>query len=115
MGFLNSKHNNVNECVSNVSKQVAADLSGREAAQSFDFNVHLEKLALFLAQAWKDDHPDVSAYSEEAMNDCVLAVTTELAIAAKAVGGPVSLSILAGGGSAAARAICRQVFSDDSN
>jgi hypothetical protein len=42
-----------------------------------------------------------------------LAVTTELAIAAKAVGGPIGLEILTGGGSAAARAVCKQVLSGD--
>lgn len=83
-----------------------------KALLSFDFGAHLEMLALFLAQAWKDDHPHAIADSEDDVNQCILAVTTELAIAAKAVGGPVGLEILTGGGSVAARAVCKRVLSD---
>ncbi|PSB31832.1 hypothetical protein [Stenomitos frigidus] len=92
------------------SKVANADLLSREAVQPLDFNVHLEKLALFLAQTWKDDHPDATAESEADLSHCILAVTAELAIAAQAVGGPISLEILTGGGSAAARAVCQQVL-----
>lgn len=88
-----------------------AEPSPCKAPSSFDFSTHLETLALFLAQAWKDDHPHAIAESEEDVNQCILAVTNELAIAAKAVGGPVGLEILTGGGSAAARAVCKQVLS----
>ena len=92
------------------SRSAGTELLSSEAKQALDFNVHLEKLALFLAQTWKDDHPNATAESEADLSDCILAVTTELAIAAKAVGGPVGLEILSGGGSAAARAVCQQVL-----
>lgn len=82
-----------------------------QVGQPFDFSAHLEPLARFLAQAWKDDHPDVIAESEDDLKQCLWAVTAELAIAAKAVGGPVGLEILTGGGSAAAYAVCKQVLS----
>ena len=95
------------------STAVHADLLARESEQSLDFTVQLETLALFLAQTWKDEHPAATAESEDDLRACVLAVTTELAIAAKAVGGPISLVILTGGGSAAARAICRQALTDN--
>lgn len=85
--------------------------SSYQSLPSFDFGTHLETLALFLAQTWKDDHPDAVADSEDDVNQCILAVTKELAIAAQAVGGPVGLEILTGGGSAAARAVCKQVLS----
>ena len=97
----------------NESRSANTDLLACEATQAPDFTIQLEKLALFLAQTWKDDHPNVTAASEDDLKDCILAVTVELAIAAKAVGGPVGLEILTGGGSAAARAVCRQVLNGD--
>lgn len=87
-----------------------ADPLPHEANQTVSFAIHLEKLALLLAQTWKADHPHATAHSKEDLNDCILAVTTELAIAARAVGGPIGLEILTGGGSAAACAVCRQVL-----
>ncbi|MBW4581115.1 MAG: hypothetical protein KME42_16230 [Tildeniella nuda ZEHNDER 1965/U140] len=90
-----------------------ANCAPREALQAFDFGAHLEQLAVFLAQTWKDEHPGATVHSEDDLNHCILAVTTELAIAAKAVGGPVALAILTGGGSAAARAVCKQVLAND--
>ena len=97
----------------NESRSAKADLLLHESAQALGFSVHLEKLALFLAQTWKDDHPEATAESDDDLNACILAVTVELAIAAKAVGGAAGLAILTGGGSAAARAVCRQVLSND--
>ncbi len=70
-------------------------------------------MAVFLAQTWKDEHPDASVDSDADLHDCIAAVTTELAIAAQAVGGPAGLAILTGGGSAAARAVCKKVLSGD--
>ena len=113
MSFFNPNRN-VDERAPNASELVSAALLVRQAKQAFDFNVHLEKLAPFLVQTWKDNHPDATTHSKEDMNDCILAVTTELAIAAKDVGGSMSLAILTGGVSAAARALCKQVFSNDS-
>lgn len=90
-----------------------ADYAPREASQAFNFGTHLEQLALLLAQTWKDEHPGATVNSEDDLNDCILSVTTELAIAAKAVGGPVALAILTGGGSAAARAVCERVLDNN--
>ena len=112
MNFLNVNIN-LNGRLFHKSMPANADRITRETAQNLDFKVHLEKLALFLAQTWKDDHPNATAASEDDLRDCILAVTTELAIAAKAVGGPVGLEILTGGGSAAARAVCQQVLHGD--
>ncbi|XGW00331.1 MAG: hypothetical protein ACAF41_15520 [Leptolyngbya sp. BL-A-14] len=111
MSFSNSSTNAEEQAFSKLAAP-KHELSPCEAEQPFNFSAHLEVLALFLAKTWKDDHPDATATSEDDLNQCILAVTTELAIAAKAVGGPVGLEILTGGGSAAARAVCKQVLSD---
>ncbi|MBW4470844.1 MAG: hypothetical protein KME45_10650 [Stenomitos rutilans HA7619-LM2] len=110
MSFFNLNTNFEKRSLSGFNSGKAEPLP-YEAVPSFDFSAHLETLALFLAQAWKDDHPHAVADFEEDVNQCILAVTTELAIAAKAVGGPVGLEILTGGGSAAARAVCKRVLS----
>lgn len=75
-----------------------------------------EKLALLVAQTWKDDHPSVMPTLEADMpeadiEDCIAYVTTEMAAAATAVGGIAGLEILTGGGSAAACVACKQVLS----
>ncbi|MBW4691715.1 MAG: hypothetical protein KME27_08080 [Lyngbya sp. HA4199-MV5] len=111
MSFFDLNTNFENRSLSEFNSSNAEQLSCK-AIPSFDFSPHLETLALFLAQAWKDDHPHASADLEDDVNQCILAVTTELAIAARAVGGPVGLEILTGGGSAAARAVCKRVLSD---
>ncbi len=79
--------------------------------QAFDFSTHLAKMALFLAEAWKDEHPDATADSEDDLDECILAVKTELAIAGHAVGGPAGVMILTGGGSSVICTACQQVLS----
>ena len=110
MNFFNTNIG-VDERSFNESTAAHADRLWHESAQTLDFSAHLEKLALFLAQTWKDDHPDAVAESDDDLRACILAVTVELAIAARAVGGATGLAILTGGGSAAARVVCRQVLS----
>jgi hypothetical protein len=112
MSFFNSSIN-LGRRSFNESSSAGAELLPYEVSQGFDFSVPLKELASLLAKTWKDEHPDAAAESEHDLNNCILAVTTELAIAAKAVGGPIGLEILTGGGSAAARAVCKQVLSGD--
>ncbi|NJN85509.1 MAG: hypothetical protein HC881_03330 [Leptolyngbyaceae cyanobacterium SL_7_1] len=99
-------------CLSHESKPSTADGLTQEMVQTFNLDGQLEELALWLAQTWKDDHPMATANSED-FNACILAVTTELAIAAKAVGGPVGLVILTGASSVAIRRSCWRVLSGD--
>jgi hypothetical protein len=77
----------------------------------------LAKMALFLAEAWKFEHPKANPESEKDFNACVLQVTVEMAKAAKAVGGAASVAVLSGGGSESARFACRQILLslEDSN
>ena len=82
----------------------------REELREFDLNNQLAKLALPLAQAWKDNHPEAEPASEEDLDDCVLAVAIEMAVAGEAVGGPMGALIAAGGGVAAASVACRRVL-----
>jgi hypothetical protein len=112
MNFFNTNID-VNKRSLSEAKSVNAELLSCRTVQTLDFQIHLEKLALFLAQTWKDDHPNATAESEDDLRACLLAVTKELAIAAKAVGGPVGLEILTGGGSAAACAVCLHVLNGD--
>jgi hypothetical protein len=83
--------------------------------QQCKLECELEKLARFLAEAWRDEHLDewsnVSDCSELYLNQCIAYVTAEMAEAATLVGGSVGLEILTGAGSAAARAVCQQVLS----
>lgn len=71
----------------------------------------LRSMALFLAEAWKFDHPEATLKSEEDLDACILYVTAEMAKAAKAVGGVAGVAVLSGEGSEAARFACRQVLS----
>lgn len=112
MSFFNTDIN-FDERLPEELTQGNANCAPREALQAFNFGTHLEQLALLLAQTWKDEHPGATVNSKDDLNNCILAVTTELAIAAKAVGGPVALAILTGGGSAAARAVCKRVLDND--
>jgi hypothetical protein len=82
----------------------------REELREFDLNNQLVKLALPLAQAWRDNHPDAQPGSEADLDECVLAVAIEMAIAGEAVGGPMGALIAAGGGVAAASVACRRVL-----
>ncbi|UBF25714.1 hypothetical protein K9N68_29850 [Kovacikia minuta CCNUW1] len=85
-----------------------------EEIPSVDFDPILENLAFFVAEAWKDDHPDTHLQSTADFNCCVEYVTAEMAKAGAAVGGPAGLEILTGGGSIAACKVCRRVLSSAS-
>jgi hypothetical protein len=81
-----------------------------EGLPSVDIHQELEKLALLLAQSWRDEHADADPNSEETFESCVAYITAEMAKAGSAVGGPAGLAILTGGGSAAARIACKRLF-----
>lgn len=81
-----------------------------EEIRKFDLENHLAKLALPLAQAWRDNHPEAQAGAEADLDACVLAVAIEMAVAGEAVGGPMGALIAAGGGVAAASIACRRVL-----
>ncbi len=91
-------------------KQTNPDAVSREEMREFDLNNQLAKLALPLAQAWKDNHPNAQPGSEADLDDCVLAVAIEMAVAGEAVGGPMGALFAAGGGVAAASVACRRVL-----
>jgi hypothetical protein len=91
-------------------KQTNSDAVSREELREFDLNNQLAKLALPLAQAWKDNHPNAQPGSEDDLDDCILAVAIEMAVAGEAVGGPMGALIAAGGGVAAAGVACRRVL-----
>ncbi|HEY9650187.1 MAG TPA: hypothetical protein V6C95_05955 [Coleofasciculaceae cyanobacterium] len=91
-------------------KPVSSQSVTREEIREFDLDNQLAKLALPLAQTWRDNHPEVQPGSEEALDECVLAVAIEMAIAGEAVGGPMGALIAAGGGVAAASVACRRVL-----
>ncbi|HEY9603476.1 MAG TPA: hypothetical protein V6C85_17805 [Allocoleopsis sp.] len=91
-------------------KPTNSDFVSREELQKFDLNNQLVKLAVPLAQAWRDNHPDAQPGSEEDLDECVLAVAIEMAVAGEAVGGPMGALIAAGGGVAAASVACRRVL-----
>jgi hypothetical protein len=74
----------------------------------------LRKMALFLAETWKQDHPDASSESKEDVDACVLYITVELSKAARAVGGVAGVTVLSGGGSEAAQFACQRVLSQGS-
>ena len=72
----------------------------------------IEALAFFVAQAWQDAYSTDRPHSGGDFNHCVLCVTTELAKAGAAVGGPTGLEILTGGGSKAAYIVCRRILTE---
>jgi len=78
---------------------------------SRDLEHELEKLALFVAQTWRDDYPDAQAVSKADFDACVSYVTAEMAKAGTAVGGAAGLAILTGGGSAAGCVACQRILS----
>lgn len=94
----------------------SASLDRSEAVSSITFEQYLnqefEKLALIVAQAWKEDHPNAHFDSQKDVEACVQYVTTEMAIAGKAVGGVAGLALLSGAASQAARSVCYRVFSN---
>jgi hypothetical protein len=91
-------------------KSVKSDSVSREEIREFDLHNQLAKLALPLAHAWKDNHPNAQPGSEADLDECVLAVAIEMAVAGEAVGGPMGALIAAGGGIAAAGVACRRVL-----
>lgn len=103
----------VHEVSSDVLKQLGSQQLERQSMPSFDFSTHLEKMVLFLAQTWKDDHPDTSSDSDDDLNDCIMSVKIELAIAGSAVGGPAGVMLLTGGSSTLISNICRDVLSSN--
>ncbi|HBE20874.1 MAG TPA: hypothetical protein DEG17_18080 [Cyanobacteria bacterium UBA11149] len=88
----------------------AANTLSREEVQKFDIENKLAELAIPLAQAWKDNHPEAQPGSEADLDACILAVAIEIAIAGEAVGGPVGSLIASGGGVSAATVACRRVL-----
>lgn len=89
----------------------------REKRQPPNISQELEKLAFLTAQAWKDEYFEKKGSQEnlstqEDFDACVLYVATEMAIAARAVGGAAGLAIVTGGGSRAARFACSRMFAD---
>ncbi|MGJ3253542.1 MAG: hypothetical protein ACFE0J_20770 [Elainellaceae cyanobacterium] len=98
----------------NHSTSVDSHPSPCDCLVSRDFEHELEKLALFIAQTWRDDHLDAQAASKTDFDTCVSYVTAEMAKAGTVVGGPVGLAILTGGGSAAGCVACRRILSQNS-
>jgi len=91
-------------------KQTNSNSVSPEELRQFDLHNQLSKLALPLAEAWKENHPNAQPGSVENLDDCVLAVAIEMAVAGEAVGGPMGALIAAGGGVAAAGVACRRVL-----
>jgi len=87
-----------------------SDSISSEEVQQFDLDNQLAELAVPLAQAWKDNHPEAQPASETDLDACTLAVAIEIAIAGEAVGGPIGALIAAGGGVKAASVACRRVL-----
>jgi hypothetical protein len=85
--------------------------SRRLPATRSQLDRELERLAFMLLKAWLDENPKACLSSSTNFEACVLYITTEMAIAAGAVGGAAGLAILTGGGSHAARSVCQQVLS----
>ncbi len=88
----------------------ATDTLSREEVRKFDLENKLAELAIPLAQAWKDNHPEAQPDSEADLDACILAVAIEMAIAGEAVGGPIGALIANGGGVSAATVACRRVL-----
>ena len=63
-------------------------VSSEEVLQ-FDLENKLAELAVPLAQAWKDNHPEAQPASEADLDACTLAVAIEMAIAGEAVFAPL--------------------------
>lgn len=89
---------------------LTSDSVSPEEVQQFDLDNQLAELAVPLAQAWKDNHPEAQPASEADLDACTLAVAIEIAIAGEAVGGPIGALIASGGGVKAASVACRRVL-----
>ncbi|MEQ8464109.1 hypothetical protein [Coleofasciculus sp. E1-EBD-02] len=93
----------------NLNPSTSEPVSSDEV-QQFDLENQLAELAVPLAQAWKDNHPEAQPASEADLDVCTLAVAIEMAIAGEAVGGPIGALIASGGGVKAASVACRRVL-----
>lgn len=96
----------------------------RKGLDKVDFNLipddaeaALHSLAMPLAKAWKDDHPNAKSGSESDFNDCVTVVAAGVAAggaalgaSAAGVGAIVGAAIGAGAGVPAARIACRRIL-----
>lgn len=107
MSLFNSEKS---EKKSSNLQSTRTDAVTREEMREFDLDNQLAKLAVPLAQTWRDNHPEAQPGSEADLDACVLAVAIEMAIAGEAVGGPIGAVISAGGGVAAASVACRRVL-----
>jgi hypothetical protein len=105
---LNNSSNHLDQSVQEKGKHSVSTAEGRSTGPNFEQT--FEELALFVAQAWKDDHPDADS-TEANFENCVAHVTHEMDVAAIAVGGITGLEILTGGGSEAACTVCKQILS----
>lgn len=96
----------------------------RKAIDKVDFDLipddaeeALEKLAMPLAEQWKNDHPNAKPGSDSDFNDCVTVVAAGVAAGGAAigtsfagVGAIVGAAIGAGAGVPAARIACRRIL-----
>ena len=103
-------HSSNSEKKSTNLKLSHSDYLSREELRKFDLDNQLIKLALLLAQTWRDNHPDAQPGSETALDECTLAVAIEMTIAGEAVGGPMGSLISEGAGVSAACVACRRVL-----
>lgn len=94
----------------NHPRPLAPNTVSSQEVQQFDLDHKLAELAIPLAQAWKDNHPEAEPASEADLDACTLAVTIEMAIAGEAVGGLMGALIASGGGVKAASVACRRVL-----
>jgi hypothetical protein len=93
-----------------------------EVVKELDPSGEMERIAMPLAQKWKDENPDAKPGSQQDYDDCVLIVAAAVATVAAAVGakgGPAGAAagaaLGAGGGYAAARMACRRVLDSSSS
>lgn len=96
--------------VSHRPIQVRSSLEKEPEPPELNLDQELEKLAMFIAETWSDDHPNAHLNSGADFQKCVDYVTAEMVKAGAAVGGPAGLEILTGSGSKAARCVCRRVL-----
>lgn len=110
LGTKNTMNFSKSENKSTHPNATAANTLSREEVRKFDIENKLAELAMPLAQAWKDNHPEAQPDSEADLDACILAVAIEMAIAGEAVGGPVGALIANGGGISAATVACRRIL-----
>lgn len=94
-----------------------------DVVRELDPSGEMERIAMPLAQDWKEDNPDAKPGSQADYDDCVLIVAAGVAAAATAIGGTtggpkgavIGAALGAGGGYAAARMACRRVLHSPSS